>query len=79
MIDEEVIKGLRVRYKNIHPLIFHRSIEKSKTAVELFDILDTFPEEGPVVWSNKEKCWKKTDNVFQKFPPDRKRGEKKDE
>ena len=65
MVNEEILKKLKERYKNIHPLIFHRSIEKSKKDVDLFDILDAFPKEFPVVWCEEDRKWEKTDNIFQ--------------
>ena len=50
MLDFELIKKLKERYSNIHPLIFHRSVEHAKSNGELFDILDTIPEKFPIVW-----------------------------
>jgi hypothetical protein len=54
--DETVYK-LRERYPHIHPLIFHRSVERAQTAVELFDILDSFMDEYPVYWDHSARCW----------------------
>lgn len=65
MIEESVLQGLREKYPNIHPLIFHRSKERAKSAGELFDILDAFPYEYPVVWNEESKRWVKTKDIYQ--------------
>jgi hypothetical protein len=65
MLDKVTVEKLKERYSNIHPLIFHRSVERSRTAVELFDILDSFPEKYPVIWNDEEKCWITTPDLFQ--------------
>ena len=57
MIDIEVIEKLRKRCPNIHPLIFHRSIERAKSEGELYDILMDFPSKYPVVWEDSERRW----------------------
>tara|TARA_Y100000034_G_scaffold48390_1_gene59753 strand:+ start:5982 stop:6200 length:219 start_codon:yes stop_codon:yes gene_type:complete len=71
VIDESIIVALRGRYSDIHPLIFHRSIEKAETAGELFDILDTFENEYPQVWDEDTRRWAKSDDLFQsrKYEP----------
>lgn len=56
MIDEIVLDGLRKRYKDLNPLLFHRSFEKSETATELFDILETVPN-CPFLWDDSNKKW----------------------
>jgi hypothetical protein len=57
--------SLKRRYPDLHPLIFQRSLEKSKTNGELFDILETVPKEFPIVWDEKTRMWKKTDDLLQ--------------
>ena len=61
MLDQKIVEKLRERYKDIHPLIFHRSLEHAKTEVELFDILESMPKNYPIVWSEDNFCWVKTD------------------
>lgn len=61
MLEPFVIKNLREKYSNVHPLIFRRSLEKAKSNGELFDILSTIPENFPIIWSEKDKRW-----VFEK-------------
>ena len=59
MIDEEIINSFKKRYKSVHPLVFHRSLEKSETAVDLFDILESIPQHA-FFWNDEEKKWEKT-------------------
>jgi len=62
MLNEKIVAKLKERY-NLHPLIFHRSVERAKTDVELFDILESFPNKYPVVWNDKKRCWVTTGNL----------------
>lgn len=59
----DLLEALRKKYSNIHPLIFQRSVERAKGDVELFDILDTFPKEFPIVWNELKRIWEVT-NLF---------------
>ena len=61
----EVQKALKDRYKDLHPLLFNRSVEKSKTDVELFFFLEGMPKEYPIIWDDEQKSWIKTDNLLQ--------------
>lgn len=61
-IDNNVFKSLQDRYFNIHPLIFHRSIEKSQSLSDLFDILESFPG-LPAIWDDEHKTWKKITDI----------------
>lgn len=65
MLSDEIVTRLKDRYPNIHPLIFHRSIEKSKKDVDLFDILDTIPKNFPIAWSEDDKRWVEIKDIFQ--------------
>ena len=65
MITEEIVKVLKTKYTSVHPLMFHRSKERSKTAGDLFDILDTIPTEFPIIWSEENKKWVTTKDLFQ--------------
>ena len=62
---DEVQKSLQKRYSHLHPLIFQRSMEKAKSNGELFDILETFPKDYPIVWSEEERSWKHTTDLLQ--------------
>jgi hypothetical protein len=65
MIPAETIDKLKKQFSKLHPLIFRRSLERAKSVGELFDILDTFPNEYPVVWDENERTWKVTKDLFQ--------------
>ena len=57
MIKNEAVDKLHKRYPDIHPLLFHRSVEKAKNLVELFDILEGLPKKMPIVWDNEQRQW----------------------
>ena len=57
MLDATVVSSLREKFKDIHPLVFHRSVERAENLGELFDVLDTFPENHPVVWDEQTRRW----------------------
>jgi hypothetical protein len=63
MVDLEVVEKMKARYPQIHPLIFHRIAEKAKSPGELFDLLETFPNEFPLMIG--ESGWIVTDDLFQ--------------
>ena len=65
MIDPEVIIGLKERYSYLHPLLIHRSIERAKSAVDLFDILESVPKDVPLIWDEDTRRWVKTVDLFQ--------------
>lgn len=65
MITEEMVKVLKTKYATVHPLLFHRSKERAKTAGELFDFLDTMPDKFPITWSEENKRWVTTTDLFQ--------------
>jgi hypothetical protein len=65
MITQETIEGLKKKFTEIHPLVFYRSFERAKTGGELFDILDAFPKEFPVVWNEETKRWVTTKDIYQ--------------
>jgi hypothetical protein len=56
MITAVLREKLRVRYQNLHPLLFHRSCEYAMTGGELFDILEAIPS-LPVVWDQNKRRW----------------------
>lgn len=60
----EIQQKLKDRYPNVPLLMFYRSLEKAKTDGELFDILEEI-EEYPVVWGDKAKRWKHTDDLLR--------------
>ena len=59
--------ALKEKYPNIHPLLFHRCVEKAKSDVELFDMIDSLPEEYPIVWDENIRKWVHTDLLQQQL------------
>lgn len=57
--------ALKERHASLHPLLFQRSLEKARTDVELFDILEGIPKDYPLVWDEENHCWKKTEDLLQ--------------
>lgn len=57
-IDKDSLNKLRDRYK-IHPLLFTRSVQHSKTILELFETLEALKSmDYPIFW---DSGWKITD------------------
>lgn len=65
MIEKKVINNLKEKYPEIHPLIFQRSVERARSAGELFDILSLFKDEYPVVWCEETRRWVKSVDFTQ--------------
>jgi len=63
MIDQENIEKLRVLFPTMHPLAFHRSVERAESVAALFTILETFPAEYPVAWDEASHRWKGSDDL----------------
>lgn len=62
---DKVQEALKNRYPKLHPLIFQRSLEKAKNNGELFDILESVPEECPIIWDEVKRRWVHTDDIMQ--------------
>jgi hypothetical protein len=62
-MDPVVVEKLKERYAHLDPLLVHRSVEKAKSPGELFDILDTVPEQMPVAWNSDSRRWETTDDL----------------
>ena len=61
--DNETVDMLRRRYAALHPLLFHRSLEKAASPGELFDILDTVPARYPVTWNDETRRWEHVNDL----------------
>lgn len=64
-IIDDVAEGLRKRYPKLHPLMFKRSVEKARSHGELFDILESIPDDFPVIWDDHLRRWVITDDLMQ--------------
>jgi hypothetical protein len=60
-----VIEGMRERYSHLNLLLIVRSVERSQSAGELFDILEDVPKEYPLVWDDNTRRWVVTDDLLQ--------------
>jgi hypothetical protein len=50
----------------MHPLMFHRSLERANNTLELFEILESIPK-PPVVWDDTQRSWiRETDFLCKK-------------
>jgi len=56
-ILNDVVLAIKKRYSTLHPLLVSRSIERAKDEYELFDILDSVPDELPLVWCQERRRW----------------------
>ena len=65
-IDEETASNLKKRYAHLHPLLVHRSIERAKNLIDLFEMLEQVPKKYPVVWSEEKRLWIKEADVMAK-------------
>jgi hypothetical protein len=61
---DDVQLALKERYAHLHPLLFQRSLEKARSNVELFDILESIPKEMPVVWDDTDRVWKHVNDLL---------------
>ena len=64
-LKPEVIEGLRKRHADVHPLIFHRSLERAESHGDLFDILESLPNKYPIVWDESKHSWVYTGDILQ--------------
>jgi hypothetical protein len=62
---DKVQEAIKVRYAHLHPLIFQRSLERATSNGELFDILESFSGEYPVVWDESIRRWVRTEDLLQ--------------
>ena len=66
MIVTEVVEKIRKACPNLHPLIFHRSVERAKSEGELFDIIMDVPTKYPVIWDEIDRRWIHADDPTMK-------------
>jgi hypothetical protein len=62
---DEVQEALKERYSHLHPLLFQRCLEKAKTNGELFDLLESVPQDYPIVWDERKRIWVHTEDLLQ--------------
>jgi hypothetical protein len=62
-ICEDKLSVLKSRYPQIHPLMFHRSVERAKNLADLFEILEGIPVRFPIVWDDGKRMWVKKNDI----------------
>lgn len=62
-IDDAALANFRAKYADVHPLAFHRSLERAGTALELFEILESMPS-PPFSWDDSKKSWVRDEDVM---------------
>ena len=63
---DKIQKAMMLRYQDLHPLLFKRSLEKAKSNGELFDLLESIKELGPpIVWDDENRKWSNTKDILQ--------------
>lgn len=56
-LDEDSIQSFKEKYNFLHPLLFHRSLEKAESSNGLFEILESIPKSYPLFWDDSKKKW----------------------
>jgi len=56
ILDEKQLNYFKEKYREIHPLVFQRSIEKAENFNDLFEILEDVPS-YPFCWDEENKKW----------------------
>ncbi len=62
--EDESLENFRSRYAHVHPLVFHRSVEKASSFVNLFEILESIPDEPPFSWDESRMSWARDEDVM---------------
>jgi len=61
-IDSEALEKLKSHFK-VHPLIFHRTMEKAQSTIDLFDLLKSIPN-YPISWDDSKHSWVKETDIL---------------
>ena len=62
--EDPAFENFRSKYAHVHPLVFHRSVEKASSFMNLFEILESVPDEPPFSWSESRRSWVRDDDVM---------------
>jgi hypothetical protein len=62
--EDPEFDNFRSKYAHVHPLVFHRSVEKASSFLNLFEILESLPEFPPFSWDGSRRCWARDDDVM---------------
>ncbi len=59
-ITEDNFFSFVKRYKNCHPLLILRTLEKTKSLGKSFDLLEDFSGKNNLIWDNEKNKWEET-------------------
>lgn len=62
-ITPEAVLKLKALHPNVHPLVFHRTLEKARSVGDLFEMLRSVPK-CPIVWDDSNRSWKKETDIL---------------
>jgi hypothetical protein len=63
-MEDSCVEAFKKRYSGLHPLIFHRSVERARSASDLFEILEGMPSKFPISWDDSKHMWVKDSDVI---------------
>jgi len=56
-VGDKELSNFRSKYSHVHPLVFHRSLEKATSALDFFEILESLPSGYPFSWNDETRSW----------------------
>jgi hypothetical protein len=62
--EDPAFENFRSKYAHVHPLVFHRSVEKASSFINLFEILESVPKEPPFSWDEARRSWTRDEDVM---------------
>lgn len=76
--DDPVLCNFKAKYAHVHPLVFHRSVERAKSFLNLFEIMEALPKDCPFSWSDSVGMWVRDDDMmaFDSLDSIKKKGRK---
>jgi len=64
MISPEIINSIKEQFPDIHPLLFHRTVERAENAAHLYTLLLEVPTEFPIIWNEERYVWEHDPDIF---------------
>ena len=61
---ENELSNFKSKYSGVHPLAFHRSLERATSALDLFEILESMPSSVPFSWNDETHSWVADEDVM---------------
>jgi len=63
-MEDSCVEAFKKRYSALHPLVFQRSVERAKSASDLFEILEGMPSKFPISWDDIKHMWVNDSDVI---------------